>query len=90
LRAAHAASDGLTIEHVHDGFAGVVGYFMSAENAAMGAVDAESVMKGWMESPGHRANILNPAMTNMGTGRAVSKDLITYWYVVMAHGPKTA
>lgn len=37
-----------------------------AENVAMGQTTAKSVMLGWMNSAGHRKNILNPAVTEMG------------------------
>ena len=35
---------------------------------------AEAAVKGWMNSPGHRRNILNPDYNYQGTGVAVSKD----------------
>lgn len=35
---------------------------------------AEKGIRGWMNSPGHRKNILNPDYTMEGTGAAVSKD----------------
>lgn len=41
----------------------------SAENIAIMPTDsAENVVQRWMASPGHRANILNPANTRMGVG----------------------
>jgi len=39
-----------------------------AENIAMGYVDADEVMAGWMASEGHRTNLLNPAYTHVGIG----------------------
>ena len=36
---------------------------MYGENIAMGYTSAQSVINGWMNSPGHRANILNPNHT---------------------------
>jgi|GEM_PF-2366210 len=45
-----------------DPFAGV------GENIAYGQKDAASVMNGWMNSPGHRANILNGNYTHIGVG----------------------
>ncbi|WP_051468376.1 CAP domain-containing protein [Actinomadura oligospora] len=41
-----------------------------AENIAKGYADAAAVMKGWMNSPGHRANILNCGLKALGVGRA--------------------
>jgi len=43
-------------------------YSMIAENIALGYPDAESVVQGWMESPGHRRNILSPDVSELGTG----------------------
>ncbi|SDO37155.1 Uncharacterized conserved protein YkwD, contains CAP (CSP/antigen 5/PR1) domain [Klenkia soli] len=41
-----------------------------AENIAQGYADAASVMAGWMDSPGHRANILDCSLTRLGVGVA--------------------
>ncbi|MFJ4277570.1 CAP domain-containing protein [Streptomyces massasporeus] len=38
------------------------------ENIAQGQADAASVMKSWMNSPGHRANILNCSFKELGVG----------------------
>ncbi|MFH8992425.1 CAP domain-containing protein [Streptomyces sp. NPDC017940] len=46
--------------------AGIAG--LGGENIARGQVDARSVMAAWMDSPGHRANILNCDYTTMGVG----------------------
>ncbi|MEU6978953.1 CAP domain-containing protein [Streptomyces sp. NPDC046371] len=46
--------------------AGVSG--LGAENIARGQVDAAAVMKSWMASDGHRANILNCDYTTLGVG----------------------
>ncbi len=40
----------------------------AAENIAQGYGDAEAVVKGWMNSEGHKANILNCTYTEMGLG----------------------
>ncbi len=39
-----------------------------AENIAMGQTSPTQVMNGWMNSPGHRANILNSSYTHIGVG----------------------
>lgn len=39
-----------------------------AENIAVGQQTSEEVMDGWMNSDGHRANILNCELTNIGVG----------------------
>jgi uncharacterized protein YkwD len=46
------------------------------ENIAKGYGSAASVVAGWMGSPGHRANILNPAYTQMGIGYVAAGN---YW-----------
>ncbi|MEU2632397.1 CAP domain-containing protein, partial [Kitasatospora sp. NPDC007106] len=38
------------------------------ENIARGQRDAADVMKSWMDSPGHKANILNCGFTDLGVG----------------------
>ena len=38
------------------------------ENLSLGYADAQSTVDGWMASDGHRANILNPAYTQIGVG----------------------
>lgn len=40
----------------------------SAENIAAGHTTPEAVVQGWMNSPGHRANILAPDLQNIGVG----------------------
>lgn len=39
-----------------------------AENIAVGYSSPAAVVAGWMQSPGHRANILNCAYTMIGIG----------------------
>ncbi|MEU5968014.1 CAP domain-containing protein [Streptomyces globisporus] len=46
--------------------AGVQG--LAAENIARGQADAQAVMEGWMNSEGHRANILNCDYKTVGIG----------------------
>ncbi|WP_184931280.1 CAP domain-containing protein [Streptomyces nymphaeiformis] len=43
---------------------------MGGENIARGQVDAAAVMASWMNSDGHRANILNCDFTTLGVGVA--------------------
>ncbi|MCG7345247.1 CAP domain-containing protein [Sporosarcina sp. ACRSL] len=45
-----------------------VSYRSAAENIAMGQQSAEEVVKAWMESPGHKENILTPNFTHIGIG----------------------
>ncbi|MEU6863165.1 CAP domain-containing protein [Streptomyces sp. NPDC046876] len=46
--------------------AGLAG--LGGENIARGQGDAEAVMKAWMSSPGHKANILNCEYRTLGVG----------------------
>jgi uncharacterized protein YkwD len=43
-------------------------YSTAAENIAAGFPTPESVVNAWMNSPGHRVNILNPKFQEMGVG----------------------
>lgn len=47
-------------------------YAEIAENVALGYPSAEAVVQGWMNSPGHRANILNPGVVETGISIARS------------------
>ncbi|MGI5144879.1 CAP domain-containing protein [Plantactinospora sp. CA-294935] len=49
------------------------------ENVAMGYENAAAVMDGWMNSSGHRANILNCDARAMGVGVATGADGRLYW-----------
>ena len=64
----HTGSDGSSMS---DRLARVGYAFRTAgENVAYGYSSAESVMDGWMNSPGHKANILNCAFKEIGIGLA--------------------
>ncbi len=43
-------------------------YRFAGENIAAGQTSPEAAVRGWMNSPGHRANILNPNYTHIGIG----------------------
>ncbi|MET8829269.1 CAP domain-containing protein [Streptomyces sp. NPDC004610] len=49
------------------------------ENIACGQRSASEVVTGWMNSPGHRANILKPDFTHIGIGFAGGGRSGTYW-----------
>lgn len=54
--------------------------FSSAgENIAMGQKTPSAVMNAWMNSPGHRSNILSPSFTEIGVGLARNKNGVPYW-----------
>lgn len=54
-------------------------YSYAGENIAMGQRTPKEVVQAWMNSPGHRSNILNKNFTEIGVG--VSKDTngTPYW-----------
>jgi uncharacterized protein YkwD len=54
-------------------------YSTAAENIAAGQRTAQDVMTGWMNSPGHKANILNCALTQIGVGHATGGSYGVYW-----------
>jgi len=57
--------------------AGYNGWYNLAENVAAGADTTEAAMGMWMNSAGHRANILSPTFTHFGAGGAASN--YRYW-----------
>lgn len=54
-------------------------YRFVAENIAYGPVSVDPLVQGWMRSPGHRANILNPDYTETGVGVARSRDGVLFY-----------
>lgn len=63
----HTGSDGSTMV-VRIERAGYRGWTRAAENVAAGHTTAAAVVRGWMNSSGHRANILNCALREIGVG----------------------
>jgi len=51
-----------------------VGFSRAAENIAYGYPTGAAVLAGWLDSPGHRGNIEDCALTQHGVGRVG-----TYW-----------
>ncbi|MDO4338805.1 MAG: CAP domain-containing protein [Eubacteriales bacterium] len=56
-----------------------VSYRGSGENIAWGQKTPEEVMNGWMNSDGHRANILNKNFRNIGVGYYQDERGVNYW-----------
>ena len=56
-------------------------YSAMGENIAAGQTSASAVVTGWMNSEGHRANILNSSFTKLGVGHAQDflKHYGNYW-----------
>lgn len=55
------------------------GYRMAAENIAMGQPTPAAVMDAWMNSAGHKANILNCGLKQIGIGYALNGNGTPYW-----------
>lgn len=51
----------------------------AGENIAYGQRTAKEVVNAWMNSPGHRANILSHAYTQTGVGAAKKANGTLYW-----------
>ena len=49
------------------------------ENVAGGYTNSEAVMAAWMESPSHRAIILDGVFREIGVGLAYAADGTAYW-----------
>jgi uncharacterized protein YkwD len=79
----HTEPDGSTV----DQRVSATGYqwALVAENVAAGYPTANAVVQGWINSPGHRANLLNPNVTEIGVGYYFlandtgSQNLNYYW-----------
>ena len=54
-------------------------YMSAGENIAWGQRSAQEVMDGWMNSEGHRANILNAGFTKLGVGHTTDAAGRQYW-----------
>ncbi|WP_226658396.1 SafA/ExsA family spore coat assembly protein [Pseudalkalibacillus hwajinpoensis] len=56
-----------------------VSYRSAGENIAAGQATPEEVVKAWMNSEGHRKNILNPGYTQIGVGYVTGGSYGYYW-----------
>ena len=56
-----------------------ISYTSAGENIAKGQRTPSEVMDGWMNSSGHRANILNSSYTEIGVGYVTDSNGNTYW-----------
>lgn len=54
-------------------------YTRLGENIAMGTESAKDIVRAWMESEGHRANILQPEFTHLGVGVARGDNGYLFW-----------
>ncbi|MBK4738869.1 CAP domain-containing protein [Noviherbaspirillum sp. DKR-6] len=64
------------------------GYAWSAygENIAAGQTSVQSVVDGWLNSPGHCANLMNPQLVDVGVSCVSSNtsNYPTYWTMDLA------
>ena len=65
-----------------------VGYtwWTVGENIAAGYTNAQSVMSGWLTSPGHCANIMDPNFKEIGVASADGGSYGMYWTMDLAAG----
>lgn len=62
-----------------------VNFKTAGENIAWGQKTPQEVMNVWMNSQGHRANILNTAFTEIGIGVYQAPSGIIYWTQLFLH-----
>ena len=58
-----------------------INYRTAGENIAMGQKTPREVVDGWMNSEGHRANILNGSFTEIGVGYAENGHYWTQMFI---------
>lgn len=90
---AHAADMAAMKSMQHDGSDGSDGgdrltragfdWWTWAENIGAGFYDPSVLFEAWMNSPGHRANILSD-LRYIGVGAVASSDGVPYWALVLA------
>ena len=56
-----------------------VNYRGAGENIAWGQRTPQEVVTAWMNSPGHRANIMNKSYTHIGVGNTQNSSGTQYW-----------
>lgn len=56
-----------------------IDYRAASENLAWGQTSPAEVMEGWMDSPQHRSNILNPVYSSIGVGYHEASNGTKYW-----------
>ena len=58
-----------------------VSYRTAGENIAMGYATPAAVVEAWMNSEGHRANILSANYTTLGVGYVADGGYWTQWFI---------
>ena len=81
LSPSHTRPDGTSYYTILPEY-GLSPYAPGGENLAFGYRTPQEAVNGWMNSPGHRANILKEGITLIGVGYNPSKN---YWVQVFTH-----
>lgn len=78
----HQGSDGtdLAARLIRAGYP----YARAGENLAMGSGDPDTILALWLDSPGHRRNLLDAHFTEIGLARAGDADHRAIWVLVLA------
>ena len=84
----HNRPDGSSCFTALDATGASKGAYTSGENIAAGSSTAADVVEQWMNSPGHRANILNKDFTHIGVGYSKSNSGYGHYWVQMFVGTK--
>ena len=79
----HTRPDGRSCSTILDDTG--VSWQTTGENIAYGYNSPQAVMEGWMNSSGHRANILNANFDSVGVG-VISQNGILYWTQIFTGG----
>jgi uncharacterized protein YkwD len=61
---------------------------LTGENIALGPESAEEVVAGWLASPGHCENIMEPAFRDMGFGVAIGRKRGQIYWVQTFGAPR--
>ncbi|WP_162872833.1 CAP domain-containing protein [Austwickia chelonae] len=59
----------------------------ASENVAMGYQSSKAVVDGWMSSPGHRKNMLNPTFDQISIAMTASPSGTKFWVMNLSKGP---
>jgi uncharacterized protein YkwD len=62
---------------------------LSGENIAFGPESAEEVVAGWLDSPGHCANIMEPRFEHIGVGLATGRKRNRIYWVQTFGAPRS-
>jgi uncharacterized protein YkwD len=63
---------------------------LTGENIALGPESAEEVVAGWLKSPGHCANIMEPRFRDIGVGVATGRGRGKIYWVQTFGAPRPA